>query len=219
MGSRARSERDRFWLKHHEAQRASGETAKAYAAAEVSAFLTHLSVEGNVAPSTQNQALNALVFLYRVVLERPLPELANLVRAKKHRRLPVVLSPEEVARLLACLDGSPRLVASLLYGSGLRLLEALRLRVKEVDIARRALGVREGKGARDRVSVLPDAPEKPLQLQVHRVEELHQLDLSEGFGRAQRPGALVRKYPKAPMELGWQFLFPSIRRSRDPRSH
>ena len=138
---------------------------------EVSAFLSHLAVEANVAPSTQNQALNALVFRYGPVLGRPLGELAGVVRARKARKLPVVLSREEVERLLIRLEGSPRLVASLLYGSGLRLLEALQLRVKDLDFARGELTIREAKGGRDRVSVLPEALHEPLKAQIRRVRE------------------------------------------------
>ncbi len=187
-------------------------------APEVSAFLTHLAVEGNVAPSTQNQALNALVFLYGPVLERPLGELAGVVRARKPRRLPVVLSREEVERLLSRLEGSPCLVASILYGSGLRLLEALQLRVKDLELARAELTIREAKGGRDRVSVLPDALQEPLKAQIRRVREQHELDLSAGRGWAALPGALARKYPNAPLELRWQFLLPSARYSRDLRT-
>ena len=181
-------------------------------APEVSQFLSHLAVEGRVAASTQNQALNALVFLYTHVLGRPLPELAGVVRARKPRKLPVVLSPEEVARLLDQLSGSRRIAASLLYGSGLRLLEALQLRVKDLDFARGELMVREGKGRRDRVTVLPEALRGPLQAQIRQVRELHRRDLAEGFGEAPLPNALARKYPGAPREMAWQFLFPSGRR-------
>jgi len=185
---------------------------------EVTAFLTHLAVEANVAPSTQNQALNALVFLYGRVLDRPLGELAGVVRARKPRRLPVVLSREEVERLLSCLEGSPRLVASILYGSGLRLLEALQLRVKDLDFARGEVTIREAKGGRDRVSVLPNALQQPLKAQVRRVREQHELDLSADHGWAPLPGALARKYPNAPRQLAWQFLFPSARCTRDRRT-
>jgi integron integrase len=185
---------------------------------EVSAFLSHLAVEANVAPSTQNQALNALVFRYGPVLGRPLGELAGVVRARKARKLPVVLSREEVERLLIRLEGSPRLVDSLLYGSGLRLLEALQLRVKDLDFARGELTIREAKGGRDRVSVLPEALHEPLKAQIRRVREQHALDLSTDRGWAPLPGGLVRKYPNAPLQLRWQFLFPSARTSRDRRT-
>lgn len=168
---------------------------------EVSAFLSHLAVEANVAPSTQNQALNALVFLYGPVLGRPLGELAGVVRARKPRKLPVVLSREEVERLLMRLEGSPHLVASLLYGSGLRLLEALQLRVKDLDFVRGELTIREAKGGRDRVSVLPEALREPLKAQIRRVRAQHALDLSVDRGWAPLPGGLVRKYPNAPLQL------------------
>jgi integron integrase len=158
------------------------------------------------------------VFLYRVVLERPLLELDGVVRARKPRKLPVVLSGEEVTRLLDCLNGSPRLVASLLYGSGLRLREALRLRVKDLDFARCEIVIREAKGRRDRVSVLPESLRQPLKAHLLAVEELHELDMSLGYGRVQLPGALARKYPRASGELRWQYVFPSSRRSRDRRT-
>ncbi|MEM7410415.1 MAG: integron integrase [Myxococcota bacterium] len=186
--------------------------------AEVSAFLSHLAVEANVAPSTQNQALNGLVFLYGPVLGRPLGELAGVVRARKARKLPVVLSREEVERLLMRLEGSPRLVASLLYGSGLRLREALQLRVKDLDFARGELTIREAKGGRDRVSVLPETLHEPLKAQIRRVREQHALDLSANRGWVPMPGALVRKYPNAPLQLRWQFLFPSARTALDRRT-
>ena len=164
-------------------------------AAEVSQFLSHLAVEGRVAASTQNQALNALVFLYARVLDRPLAELAGVVRARKPRKLPVVLSEEEVSRVLSRLSGSRQIVASLLYGSGLRLREALELRIKDLDFARGELIVREGKGRRDRVTVLPNALSQPLRAHIGRVRSLHERDLAQGFGDAPLPGALVRKYP------------------------
>jgi integron integrase len=187
-------------------------------AEEVSAFLSHLAVERRVAASTQNQALNALVFLYTQVLGRPLPDLAGVVRARASRKLPVVLNADEVSRLLAQLSGSPRIVASLLYGSGLRLLEALQLRIKDLDFERAELMVREGKGRRDRATMLPEAIRGPLRDHIEQVRELQRRDLAEGFGEAPLPGALVRKYPAAPREFGWQFLFPSGRRGPDRAS-
>ncbi|MGL4318687.1 MAG: integron integrase [Pseudomonas sp.] len=187
-------------------------------AAEIEAFLTHLAVKRNVSGSTQNQALAALLFLYKEVLKVELPWLDGVVRAKKPVHLPVVLTRDEVARVLEQLVGVRWIVATLLYGAGLRLLEALRLRVKDVDFARGEILVRDGKGQKDRVTMLPRRLIEPLQAHLLKVEALHQRDLLEGFGRANLPFALARKYPNAAAEWGWQFVFPSINRSKDPRS-
>ncbi|MDP3816144.1 integron integrase [Pseudomonas sp.] len=187
-------------------------------AAEIEAFLTHLAVARNVSASTQNQALAALLFLYKEVLKLELPWLEGIVRAKKPKHLPVVLTREEVGAVLGQLDGVRWIVASLLYGSGLRLLEALRLRVKDVDFARGEVLVRDGKGQKDRVTMLPQRLLLPLQQHLRKAELLHQQDLAEGFGRANLPFALARKYPHAAAEWGWQFVFPSVNRSVDPRS-
>ncbi|MEX6503186.1 integron integrase [Pseudomonas zhanjiangensis] len=187
-------------------------------APEVEAFLTHLAVNRNVAGSTQNQALAALLFLYKEVLDVDLPWLEGVVRAKKPAHLPVVLTREEVASVLAKLEGVQWLVATLLYGAGLRLLEALRLRVKDVDFARGEILVRDGKGQKDRVTMLPRVLAVALQEHLRSVEAIHRQDLADGFGQANLPFALARKYPTAAAEWGWQFVFPSGRRSRDPRS-
>jgi len=184
-------------------------------AAEIEAFLTHLAVKRDVSASTQNQALAALLFLYKEVLKLDLPWLQDIVRAKKPQHLPVVLTRAEVEALLAQLQGVSWIVANLLYGSGLRLLEALRLRVKDVDFARREILVRDGKGQKDRVTMLPMRIVEPLQLHLDKVRGLHCSDLAEGFGEANLPFALARKYPNAAKEWGWQFVFPSINRSRD----
>ncbi len=184
-------------------------------AAEVSAFLSHLAVVGRVAASTQNQALSALVFLYRVVLERPQLELEDLVRARRPVRLPVVLTADEVTAVLRELSGEPKLVASLLYGAGLRLLEALRLRAKDVDVARGELLVRDGKGRKDRVTMLPRSLERDLRTQLERARAVHRGDLATGFGAVALPDALARKYPNAAREWGWQWVFPASRRYRD----
>jgi len=184
---------------------------------EVEAFLSLLAVRGQVAASTQNQALAALLFLYREVLKMDLPWMENVVRAKRPARIPTVLSVAEVRGLLAAMEGRPWLMASLIYGSGMRLMECLRLRVKDVDFARGELTVREGKGAKDRRTMLPVSLVAPLQREVERVRALHAADLREGFGRVWLPHALARKYPNADREPGWQYLFPSDRRSRDPR--
>jgi integron integrase len=186
-------------------------------AVEVEAFLTHLAVVRNVAAATQNQALAALLFLYKEVLKVELPWLEGVVRAKKPTHLPVVLTREEVARVLAEMSGVPALVANLLYGSGLRLMEALRLRVKDMEFSRGEILVRDGKGQKDRVTMLPRTLIPGLQQQLQAVSALHQEDLAEGFGRANLPFALARKYPNAAAEWGWQFVFPSGNRSQDPR--
>lgn len=187
-------------------------------AAEVEQFLSDLAVRGAVAASTQNQALSALLFLYREVLGTELPWLENVVRAKRPRRLPVVLSQAEVRRLLAEMDGRSWLLASLLYGTGMRLMECLRLRVKDVDFARNEITVRDGKGGKDRRTMLPRSLVEPLQREIERARTLHQQDLAAGFGATRLPHALARKYPRAAREFGWQFVFPSMRRSIDPIS-
>ncbi|WDM67810.1 integron integrase [Xanthomonas cucurbitae] len=186
--------------------------------AEVEAFLTRLATDGQVSAGTQNQALAALLFLYREVLRIELPWMENLVRAKRPRRIPVVLSREEVARLLAVLEGPCWLMASLLYGSGMRLMECLRLRIKDVDAARGEIVVRDGKGGKDRRVPLPLSLREALQRQRDRALVVHAADLAAGAGRVFLPHALARKYPNADVEQGWQYLFPSARRSRDPRS-
>lgn len=184
---------------------------------EVEAFLSVLAVRGKVAASTQNQALSALLFLYREVLGQDLPWLENVVRAKRGQRIPTVLSVAEVQALLAAMEGPAWLMASLIYGSGMRLMECLRLRIKDLDFARGEVTVREGKGNRDRRTILPASLAPVLQRQLERARSLHAADLREGFGRVWLPGALARKYPNAASEPGWQYLFPSGHRSIDPR--
>src|SRR5690606_30049389 len=176
-------------------------------APEIEAFLSRLANEGKVAASTQNQALSALLFLYREVLDMELPWLDNLTRAKRPRRLPTVLSVSEVNAILARMDGRPWLVASLLYGTGMRLMECLRLRVKDVEFRRNEIVVRDGKGGKDRRTMLPRTLVEPLEREVERARRLHQADLEEGFGAVWLPDALVRKYPRAPREFGWQYVF------------
>jgi integron integrase len=185
---------------------------------EVGAFLTHLAVERNVAASTQNQALSALLFLYGTVLDRPLDRVGDVARAKRPERLPVVFTRDEVRAVLARLRGDKWLMASLLYGSGLRLMECLRLRVKDVDFGQNHLIVRDGKGQKDRVTVLPSSLVEPSKTQVERVAEIHRQDLLDGFGHVYLPFALARKYPEADQHPGWQYLFPASARSIDPRS-
>jgi integron integrase len=184
--------------------------------AEVEEFLSALAVQGQVAASTQNQALAALLFLYRQVLLVELPWLDGVVRARKPRRLPVVLSVAEVQTLLACMDGRVGLVARLLYGTGMRLMEGLRLRVKDLDFARNEIIVREGKGGKDRRTVLPQSLVAGLKAEIERARVLHGLDLADGRGQARLPHALARKYVSAASEFGWQFVFASVQCSRDP---
>jgi integron integrase len=194
-------------------------------AQEVEAFLTHLAVKENVAASTQNQAFSALLFLYRQVLHQDLGSI-DALRAKRPRRLPTVLTKEETLVLIGCLPGTHQLMAKLLYGSGLRLMDCLRLRVKpvlseaegDIDFERRAIIVRDGKGAQDRVTVLPDSLIPLLQEHLQRVKALHEHDLTQGYGSVYLPDALARKYPNANREWAWQYVFPSSRLSRDPRS-
>ena len=202
----------RFILFHHKRHPA------AMGAEEVNAFLSHLAVEGKVSASTQAQALCALVFLYRHVLGDPLPWIDDIIRARRHRKLPVVLTREEVRGLLAVMRGTPRLVAAILYGGGLRLLEGLRLRIKDVDFAARLLVIREGKGAKDRRTMLPDSLHEPLRAQIELVRRIHRQDLAIGRGEVWLPNALERKYANAAREFGWQYLFPASRRTNDPRS-
>jgi integron integrase len=187
--------------------------------AEIVAFLNHLAAEQNVAASTQNQALSALLFLYKVVLERPVEWFSDrLTPAKRPERLPVVLTREEVRAVMGHLEGVHRLAAGLMYGAGLRLMETVRLRVKDVDFGQNHLVVRDGKGAKDRVTVLPGTLAEALRDQITVVEVLHRRDLAEGFGRVYLPTALARKYPEADRELGWQYLFPAAKRAVDPRT-
>ena len=187
-------------------------------AAEVTAFLNDLARERNVAAATQNQALSALVFLYREVLGTALPWLDELERVRRPARVPTVLSPGEVGRLLAGMRGTKWLMASLLYGAGLRLRECLRLRVKDVDFEYRQIVVRDGKGAKDRVTMLPGSVIEPLRAHLARVRELHEEDLARGLGDVELPHALARKYPRAPCEWGWKFVFPSAKLSVDPET-
>jgi integron integrase len=184
---------------------------------EVEAFLTRLATHGEVAAGTQNQALAALLFLYREVLGQELPWMDNVVRAKRPRRLPV-LTREEVRCLLAQMQGRDWLMAGLLYGTGMRLMECLRLRVKDVDFTRRDIIVREGKGNKDRHVPLPQALETALQDQMASARLLHRTDSAAGFGAAWLPHALARKYPNAAREWRWQYVFPASQRSFDPRS-
>ena len=187
-------------------------------AAEVEAFLSHLATEGNVSASTQNQALSALLFLYREVLGIVLPWMDTMVRAKKPQRLPVVLNRSEVTRVLERMDGTYSLMARLLYGTGMRLMECCRLRVKDIDFGQREILIREGKGAKDRVTMLPDTLILPLQEHLAKRRRLYEDDLGKGMAEVFLPDALARKYPKAASEWAWQYVFPSGSYSVDPRS-
>jgi len=187
-------------------------------AEEVTAFLNRLAQDRGVAAATQNQALAALLFLYKEALGTPLPWLEGLQRAKRPVHVPTVLSPEEVARLLDAMRGTKWLMASLLYGAGLRLRECLKLRVKDVDFSYRQIVVRDGKGAKDRVTMLPASVIRPLQEHLIGVKQLHERDVADGYGDVELPDALARKYPRAQYEWGWKFVFPSPKRSSDPKT-
>ena len=185
---------------------------------EVVSFLTHLAVDRRVAANTQNQALSALSFLYQAVLKRPLGNLKKMVRAKQPSRLPLVLTIDEVSRVLKHLDGAYWLAGCLMYGSGLRLMETLRLRVKDLDFDHHAVIVRGGKGGNDRVVTLPDELATPLRRHLQSVKLYFEKDLADGFGEVHLPYALSRKYPGAGRDWAWQFVLPAARRSIDPRS-
>ena len=186
-------------------------------AIEVQAFLSHLANAGRVAASTQNQARSALLFLYKEVLGTELPWLDGIDTAKRPARLPVVLNRDEISRVLAATHGTSGLILRLLYGTGMRILEALRLRAKDVDFSRREIVIREGKGFRDRVTMLPETLAGELARHIERVQLLHQADLKRGHGSVYLPYALERKYSNAQTDWGWQYVFPSDRLSTDPR--
>ena len=187
-------------------------------AVEVTAFLNHLARERHVAAATQNQALSALLFLYKEVLAIPLPWLDGLDRAKRPLHKPTVLTADEAQQLLSAMRGAKWLMASLLYGAGLRLRECLQLRVKDVDFGYRQILVRDGKGGKDRITMLPASVIEPLQRHLVRVKALHDRDLAAGCGDVELPDAIARKYPRAPYEWGWKFVFPSYKRSVDPKT-
>jgi integron integrase len=182
---------------------------------EVNAFLTSLAVDDDVAAPTQAQALSALLFMYRHVLDEPLPWIADLIRARRRIRLPVVLTYDEARAILDCSTGTVRLIFTLLYGGGLRLLECLQLRVKDVDLHRCEVFVRDSKGKRDRVTVLPRTAVEPLRAHLERVKTLHERDLADGHGAVIVPHALSRKLPSAPKDWQWQWVFPASRRWRN----
>jgi integron integrase len=185
---------------------------------EVTSFLTHLAVDKHVSASTQNQALSALLFLYKKILNMELEWLDDVVRARRPKHLPVVLTKHEVMLVLDTLTGVNGLIARLLYGTGMRLMEGLRLRVQDVDFGHKQIIVRRGKGEKDRVTALPESLIDALVNQLKHVKIIHHADLEEGFGRVHLPYALDRKYPNAGIEFGWQYVFPSGNRSKDPRT-
>lgn len=208
------------WIKRyvHFHQFKSRESIKKSPEKQIEQFLTHLAKEQKVAPSTQNQAMNALLFLHKQVLADQVDGLINAERAQRSIKIPVVLTREEMARVLSIMNGTPQLVAKLLYASGLRIAECLRLRVHDVDLSLKCITIRDGKGAKDRVTTFADSLINPLQEHLTRVKILHEHDLNEGFGEVYLPHALAKKYPKAARQWGWQYIFPATQRSMDPRS-
>lgn len=183
---------------------------------EVTAYLTHLAVNRKVSASTQNQALSAILFLYKQVLDIRLEWLDEVIRAKRPKHLPVILSRTEVGILLDEIPGTNGLIARLLYGTGMRKMECLRLRIQDMDFSYRQITVRSGKGDKDRVTLLPDSLADPLGEHLERVRRLHHMDIDEGYGEVHLPYALERKYPNAGRSWSWQYVFPSTRRSADP---
>ena len=185
---------------------------------EINAFLTYLAVKEKVSASTQNQALSALLFLYRHVLGREVGDLGEVIRARKPQRLPVVMTKEEVKAVLGCLKGDKWLLASLMYGSGLRLMECLRLRVQDIDFGRNEILVRDGKGAKDRITMLPESLKAPLKKHLRTVKAIHEKDLADGWGRVLMPDALDRKYPNAATDWRWQWVFPQENRWKNKKT-
>ncbi|GAB4522310.1 MAG: integron integrase [Anaerolineales bacterium] len=202
----------RYILYHHKRH------PKDMGAPEIQDFITHLAVEKNVAASTQNQALSAILFLYRHVLQMEMDIPSDIIRAEKSKTLPTVLTHAEALTVINHMSGVTQLMAKILYGSGLRLMECLRLRVKDIDFGNRQIIVRDGKGENDRFTILPDSLIPHLQRQIQTVQRIHQTDLADGFGEVYLPYALARKYPNASRELIWQYLFPASALSVDPIS-
>ena len=202
------------YLKFHGGKTHPGEMGKA----EIERFLSHLAVQGNVAASTQRQAMNALIFLYREVLQISIEDRLAPIKARRHRNLPVVMTQAEVQRVLTQMEGTHALMAQLLYGGGLRLMECIRLRIKDIDFDKNKLFVRAGKGGKDRATLLPQATQDELRHHLKKVANLHKQDLADGYGETYLPHALARKYPTAAKELGWQYAFPAKKLSDDPRS-
>lgn len=188
------------------------------AESEINAFLTHLAVTERVSASTQNQALSALLFLYRQVLHHKVGDLGEVIRARKPKRLPIVMTRREIKDVFAKMSGDQRLMATLMYGAGLRLMECLRLRVQDIDFERNEITVRDGKGSRDRVTMLPESLRKPLLDHLRKVKDIHEKDLTDGWGQVLMPYALDRKYPNASAEWRWQWVFPQKNRWTDFRT-
>jgi len=186
---------------------------------EIESFLTHLVVRMNVSVSTQNQAFNALLFLYREVLDMPFNISEKVVRSKRPKKLPVVMSKEEVKTLFLFIPNEYQLISKIIYGAGLRVNECLKLRIKDIDFHRNEITVREGKGQKDRRTILPKTIVNELQSHIEKIKALHDSDLAKGFGSVYLPNALDRKYPNAPFEFAWQYLFPANNISKDPRSN
>lgn len=206
-----------YWIRHYiffHNKRHPREMAEP----EVAAFLTHLAVDRRVSASTQNQALNAILFLYKQVLGRDIGLIQGVVRAKRPERLPVVMTPEEVQMVLGRLSGREWLMACLMYGAGLRVMECLRLRVKDIDFGLNQVAVRDGKGGKDRTTTLPAAVIPALRQRIEEVKRVREQDLADGYGEVSLPFALERKYPNAARELAWWYVFPTSGRSRDPYS-
>jgi integron integrase len=201
------------FIKFHGAKIHPAEMGKSH----IEAFLSHLATQGKVSASTQKLALNAIVFLYHQVLDQPVGNLAP-VRAKRHRRPPIVMTQSEVQRVLSGLTGTHLLMAKLLYGCGLRLMECVRLRVQDLDLDRNLLYIRAGKGNKDRTTAIPRSIQAELCAHLEKVRRLHEQDLADGHGEVNLPNALARKYPSASREFRWQYVFPSKNLSRDPRS-
>ncbi len=185
---------------------------------EINDYLTFLAVKAKVAASTQNQALNAIIFLYREVLKKNIDEIGIFPRAKKPEKIPIVLSKQEVDIIINSLNAENKLIAELLYGSGLRVIECVRLRVKDIDFSYNQILVIEGKGAKDRVTMLPQKLSDALKIQINKTKIIHKQDLSDGYGEVYLPYALEKKYPTASKAIGWQYIFPAAKRSIDPRS-
>lgn len=186
--------------------------------AEINAFLTHLAVDGKVSSSTQNQALSAILFLYRHILGREVGQIGNVIRASRPRHLPVVMSKDEVKTVISYLYGEKKIIATLLYGAGLRLMECLRLRVQDIDFEENQITVRNGKGDKDRVTMLPQSLKPMLAEHLRRVKHIHEKDLAAGWGTVELPEALERKYPRSPRAWEWQWVFPQERRWKNPQT-
>jgi len=207
------------WIKRYiQYHRMSSREELTNGEAMIEAFLTHLAVDKAVSPSTQNQAMNALVFLHKHILKKPLDGEINAVRASKKINIPVVMTREEVARVITLMEGTPQLVVKLLYGSGLRITEALRLRVQDIDYELKQITVCSGKGARDRVTPFPSSAIALFRNHLSRVRVIHEQDLPQGYGEVYMPYALARKYPNAAKEWNWQYVFPARNPATDPRS-